>query len=100
MLFFILFLRLAHVFFRIAAVPGYPRLRRFKTGCNFKHWTGDNSKALMKVDDHMQHPFLHLANYSYRSFCPQSLAMFPMTWSGASPPSWISVILPDAQLTQ
>jgi hypothetical protein len=35
---------------RIAAVPPFPGLRRFPQGRNFKQWTGDDSKALMKVD--------------------------------------------------
>lgn len=35
--------------FRIAAVPPFPGLRRFPEGRNFKQWTGDDSKALMKV---------------------------------------------------
>ncbi|KAJ6607973.1 hypothetical protein B0H10DRAFT_1816789 [Mycena sp. CBHHK59/15] len=34
---------------RIAAVPAFPALRRFKQGRRFKQWTGDDSKALMKV---------------------------------------------------
>ncbi|KAJ3475333.1 hypothetical protein NLI96_g11907 [Meripilus lineatus] len=34
---------------RIAAVPGFPGLRRFHEGCKFKQWTGNDSKALMKV---------------------------------------------------
>ncbi|KAK7001906.1 hypothetical protein R3P38DRAFT_3283720 [Favolaschia claudopus] len=34
---------------RIAAVPPFPGLRRFPEGRNFKQWTGDDSKALMKV---------------------------------------------------
>jgi hypothetical protein len=33
----------------MAVVPLYPGLRRFKQGRNFKQWTGDDSKALMKV---------------------------------------------------
>ncbi|PSR77011.1 hypothetical protein PHLCEN_2v8110 [Hermanssonia centrifuga] len=33
----------------IAAVPSFPGLRRFKDGRGFKQWTGDDSKALMKV---------------------------------------------------
>jgi hypothetical protein len=33
----------------IAAVPAFPSLRRFPQGCGFKQWTGDDSKALMKV---------------------------------------------------
>ncbi|KAL6305518.1 hypothetical protein BKA93DRAFT_816904 [Sparassis latifolia] len=34
---------------RIAAVPAFSGLRRFPEGCGFKQWTGDDSKALMKV---------------------------------------------------
>ncbi len=33
----------------IAAVPAFPGLRRFPEGRNFKQWTGNDSKALMKV---------------------------------------------------
>ena len=35
--------------YRIAAVPGFPGLRRFHEGRKFKQWTGNDSKALMKV---------------------------------------------------
>ncbi|KAG1745056.1 uncharacterized protein EDB91DRAFT_1080565 [Suillus paluster] len=34
---------------RIAAVAPFAGLRRFPEGCRFKQWTGDDSKALMKV---------------------------------------------------
>ncbi|KAJ7754198.1 hypothetical protein DFH07DRAFT_868599 [Mycena maculata] len=34
---------------RIAVVPAFPCLRRFKQGRRFKQWTGDDLKALMKV---------------------------------------------------
>ncbi|RPD67720.1 hypothetical protein L226DRAFT_474492 [Lentinus tigrinus ALCF2SS1-7] len=34
---------------RIAAAPPFPGLRHFPQGQNFKQWTGDDSKALMKV---------------------------------------------------
>ncbi|KDQ59819.1 hypothetical protein JAAARDRAFT_192277 [Jaapia argillacea MUCL 33604] len=34
---------------RIAAVPAFPGLRRFPEGRDFKQWTGNDSKALMKV---------------------------------------------------
>ncbi|KAI0323375.1 hypothetical protein GY45DRAFT_1264667 [Cubamyces sp. BRFM 1775] len=34
---------------RIAASPAFPGLRRFPQGRNFKQWTGNDSKALMKV---------------------------------------------------
>lgn len=36
-------------YYRIAAVPSFPGLRRFPHGRRFKQWTGDDSKALMKV---------------------------------------------------
>jgi len=34
---------------RIAAVAPFVGLRRFPEGRGFKQWTGDDSKALMKV---------------------------------------------------
>ncbi|KAH9008887.1 hypothetical protein EDB84DRAFT_1280891, partial [Lactarius hengduanensis] len=34
---------------RIALAPPFPGLRRFPQGQGFKQWTGDDSKALMKV---------------------------------------------------
>ncbi|KAL0063000.1 hypothetical protein AAF712_010131 [Marasmius tenuissimus] len=34
---------------RISAVPAFPGLRRFPDGWDFNQWTGDDSKALMKV---------------------------------------------------
>ncbi|KAL1753654.1 hypothetical protein FB107DRAFT_217331 [Schizophyllum commune] len=34
---------------RISAVPSFPGLRRFPEGRDFAQWTGDDSKALMKV---------------------------------------------------
>ncbi|KAJ3516412.1 hypothetical protein NMY22_g14214 [Coprinellus aureogranulatus] len=34
---------------RIAASPHFPNLRRFNEGRGFKQWTGNDSKALMKV---------------------------------------------------
>ena len=34
-----------------AAVPEFPGLRRFPDGRDFNQWTGDDSKALMKVRD-------------------------------------------------
>ena len=35
--------------FSIALAPSFAGLRRFSEGRNFKQWTGDDSKALMKV---------------------------------------------------
>ncbi|OCH90190.1 hypothetical protein OBBRIDRAFT_878691 [Obba rivulosa] len=40
---------LADIDRRIAAVPSFPGLQRFPQGCGFKQWTGNDSKALMKV---------------------------------------------------
>ena len=37
---------------RIRLVPSFPGLRRFPQGRGFKQWTGDDSKALMKVCSH------------------------------------------------
>ena len=36
---------------RISAVPPFPGLRRFPEGRDFTQWTGDDSKALMKVSN-------------------------------------------------
>ncbi|KAF8415957.1 hypothetical protein L210DRAFT_3616358 [Boletus edulis BED1] len=41
--------RLADIDQRIAAAPPFPGLRRFPDGRGFTQWTGDDSKALMKV---------------------------------------------------
>lgn len=38
-----------HDLYSIAAVPPFPGLRHFYEGRNFKQWTGDDSKGLMKV---------------------------------------------------
>ncbi|KAH8988107.1 hypothetical protein EDB92DRAFT_1935954 [Lactarius akahatsu] len=40
---------LDNIDWRIVAVPLFAGLRRFPEGRGFKQWTGDNSKALMKV---------------------------------------------------
>ena len=37
------------IYYSIAAVPLFANLRRFPEGRGFKQWTGDDSKALMKV---------------------------------------------------
>ncbi|KAF8869899.1 hypothetical protein CPB85DRAFT_1446504 [Mucidula mucida] len=34
---------------RLAVTPEFPGLRHFPHGCRFKQWTGDDSKALMKI---------------------------------------------------
>lgn len=40
---------LRHTMYSIAAAPHFPGLRRFNEGRGFKQWTGNDSKALMKV---------------------------------------------------
>ncbi|KAJ7673067.1 hypothetical protein DFH06DRAFT_1358827 [Mycena polygramma] len=40
---------IADIDHRISAVPSFPGLRRFPNGRDFHQWTGDDSKALMKV---------------------------------------------------
>ncbi|KAJ7599751.1 hypothetical protein C8J56DRAFT_1037351 [Mycena floridula] len=40
---------MADIDHQIAAVPSFPGLHRFPEGHGFKQWTGDDSKALMKV---------------------------------------------------
>jgi hypothetical protein len=34
----------------IATAAPFASLQQFSEGCGFKQWTGDDSKALMKVD--------------------------------------------------
>jgi len=54
---------------RIAVVPSFPGLRRFPEGRNFKQWTGNDSKALMKartiVSQHM-----HISNFVCQVYLP------------------------------
>ncbi|KAF8798638.1 hypothetical protein BYT27DRAFT_7264756 [Phlegmacium glaucopus] len=44
---------------RLAATPAFPELQRFKQGRCFKQWTGDDSKALMKVYLPAIHGLMH-----------------------------------------
>jgi hypothetical protein len=37
-------------FYSILAMPAFPRLKCFPDGCDFSQWTGNDSKALMKVN--------------------------------------------------
>ncbi|KAF9455822.1 hypothetical protein BDZ94DRAFT_1356091 [Collybia nuda] len=58
---------------RIAAVPAFPGLRRFPQGRGFKQWTGDDSKALMKVylpaiSGHVPQPMVQ-ALRAFLDFC-------------------------------
>lgn len=43
------------ILYSIALAPLFPGLRRFKQGRNFKQWTGNDSKALMKVINDFNH---------------------------------------------
>ena len=45
----LVFKQLSDSTFRIVAVPLFPELHHIPHGCRFKQWTGDDSKALMKV---------------------------------------------------
>ncbi|KIL55144.1 hypothetical protein M378DRAFT_91349, partial [Amanita muscaria Koide BX008] len=58
---------------RIAAVPSFPGLRHFPEGRGFKQWTGNDSKALMKVYlpaivDHAQDQMVRTLN-AFLDFC-------------------------------
>ncbi|KAI0069628.1 hypothetical protein K474DRAFT_1750439 [Panus rudis PR-1116 ss-1] len=59
---------LAEIDRRIAAVPPFPGLRNFYQGRDFKQWTGDDSKGLMKVRvppgcPHLEKPALLISTY-------------------------------------
>jgi hypothetical protein len=51
----------AHYVSSISVVPPFSRLRRFPQGRGFEQWTGDDSKALMKVGT----LYLSAADYLY-----------------------------------
>ncbi|KAH9948897.1 hypothetical protein B0H21DRAFT_844257 [Amylocystis lapponica] len=58
---------------QIAAVPAFPGLHRFPEGRNFKQWTGNDSKALMKVylpaiEGHVPDDMVHCFA-AYLDFC-------------------------------
>ena len=79
----------------ISVVPSFPGLRRFPEGRNFKQWTGDDSKALMKVSSrqciHSQVLYLH-PDTPLRSFFLQLWVTSPLRWCAQFALSWISVI--------
>lgn len=52
----------------VSAVPIYPGLRRFPNGRNVKQWTGDVSKALIKVT------ILPQAQYRFRCSCSTGIS--------------------------
>ncbi|KAG2118670.1 uncharacterized protein F5147DRAFT_742178 [Suillus discolor] len=70
---------LAEIDRRIAIVPSFPGLRRFPQGRDFNQWTGDDSKALMKVylaaisgliPDQMVHTIAVFMDFCYIVRCP------------------------------
>ena len=74
--------------FRISAVPPFPGLRRFPEGRNFKQWTGDDTKGLMKVRIYLC--LISLFLMLNRRIYPPLLVMFHEIWSGPLLPSPIS----------
>src|SRR5579872_2392078 len=83
---------ISHSLLRVALVPLFPGLWRFKQGCNFQQWTGNDSKAFMKV--HLLNPNLGHMLILHR-FLPLHLkATSLLTLSRPLPCSWTSVILP------
>jgi hypothetical protein len=67
---------LADIDRRIAAAPSFPGLRRFNEGRRFKQWTGDDSKALMKVSDSYLIVLRHLISFS-QVFLPAIVGYVP-----------------------
>jgi hypothetical protein len=64
---------------RISVAPPFSRLRRFPQGRGFEQWTGDDSKALMKVSTFL---YLLADEYSFmvcRFICQPLRAMCPLT---------------------
>ena len=55
--------------YRISAVPPFPGLRRFPDGHDYNQWTGDDSKALMKVwtifSEHFDTNFIRMNSQVY-----------------------------------
>lgn len=41
----------SYIYNSLASAPAFPGLRRFPHGRHFKQWTGNDSKALMKVSN-------------------------------------------------
>lgn len=73
----------------LAAAPAFPGLCLFPQGRNFKQWTGNNSKALMKVCAFVHSQSLCNANnHCFRSLFP----LLPATsWPGWFSASWHSL---------
>ena len=81
---------------RIALVPPYPGLRRFKQGRNFQQWTGNDSKALMKVCSPLTITTAHLSQQlGSRCGCRRLRVLFPKMSPGASMHTSTSVTLQE-----
>jgi hypothetical protein len=65
------------LYHRISLAPHFAGLRRFPHGRHFKQWTGDDSKALMKVRELAISCSLALAYVPPRSISLRSRAMSP-----------------------
>ena len=66
----------------IAIVPPFAGLRRFPQGRGFKQWTGDDSKALMKVSkSFFKRDFPNILS---RSTCQPLKAMYHRRWCALS----------------
>ena len=66
--------------FSIAAVPSFPGLHRFPEGRGFKQWTGDDSKALMKVRSNMLIILTVVLNQTSRFIFLQLRGIFLDKW--------------------
>ena len=75
--------------YSISAVPPFPGLRRFPDGRDFTQWTGDDSKALMKVRSICPTCRISELISSMSRFTLQlSQDMFLLKWSSVYPHSW------------
>ncbi|KAJ6613995.1 hypothetical protein B0H10DRAFT_2165190 [Mycena sp. CBHHK59/15] len=77
---------IADIDHQISAVPSFPGLRRFPDGRDFNQWTGDDSKALMKVQ--LSLISSNTCSCSQRSTSQPLLGTSPPQWSNASHPFW------------
>jgi hypothetical protein len=80
-------------FYSISLVPAYPGLRRFPDGRDFKQWTGDDSKALMKVRSAMPLLWNRSEFFIIRYTSLQLPDMSHQTWLNASQHLWSFVTL-------
>jgi hypothetical protein len=62
---------LTRIYCRIAIAPPFAGLRRFPEGRGFNQWTGDDSKALMKVSATLLKQYICLILDKFRSIFMQ-----------------------------